>query len=337
MRSAGSGSRPVSIRPFEARDLDAAAELLASRHRKHRRAEPLLDPAYEKPGAAKREIETLLEADAATAWVASADASLASADASLAGFLIGMSKDPTTWGGNVWVEAAGHAATHPAVVRDLYAVAAAVWVDAGRTNQHVLVPATDDDPVDAWFGLNFGQQHLHAVREAPPASFGVVPRSELIIRRATRTDLPALAELDNVLPRHSRLAPVFSRLPIPPVEEVLAELEEDFDIPRFTTFVAEAGGRVVGSATGCSLEESSANSSLIRPARAGFLGYAAVLPEARRLGVGRALGETILAWGRDAGYPTITIDWRSTNLEADRTWRGLGFRPTFRRLHRLIA
>lgn len=89
--------------------------------------------------------------------------------------------------------------------------------------------------------------------------------------------------------------------------------------------------------TGCSLEQSSTNTSLIRPPRAGFLGYAAVLPEARGLGVGRSLGETILAWGRDAGYQAIATDWRSTNLEADGAWRGLGFRPSFRRLHRTIT
>ena len=323
-------SRPVQVRPFEASDLDAAADLLAARHRRHRLAEPLLDPAYEARGAARHEIETLLAADFATAWAASAGGSLV-------GFVVGVSKDPATWGGNVWVEAAGHAATGPAVVRALYAVAAAAWVDAGRANHHVLVPATDEDLVEAWFGLDFGQQHLHAVREAPPASFGVVPKAGLFVRRAKRADLPALAELELVLPRHSRLAPVFSRLPIQPVEEVRVELERDFDDPRFTTFVAEAAGRVVGSATGCSLEVSSTNTSLIRPARSGFLGYAAVLPEARGLGVGRALGETILAWGRDAGYPTIATDWRSTNLEADGAWRGLGFRPTFRRLHRTIT
>ena len=323
-------SRPIQIRPFEASDLDAAAELLAARHRRHRLAEPLLDPAYEVPGAARHEIETLLEADSATAWAASVDGSLG-------GFVVGISKDPVTWGGNVWVEAAGHAATGPAVVRALCAVAAAAWVDAGRANHHVLVPATDEDLVEAWFSLDFGQQHLHAVREWPSATFGVVPGHELVIRRAKRADLPAMAELELVLPRHSRRAPVFSRLPVQPIEEVRAELERDFDDPRFTVFVAVVGGRVVGSATGCSLEESSANTSLIRPAGAGFLGYAAVLPEARGLGVGRALGETILAWGRDAGYRTIATDWRSTNLEADRAWRGLGFRPTFRRLHRSIT
>ena len=199
------------------------------------------------------------------------------------------------------------------------------------------MPASDEDLVEAWFSLDLGQQHLHAVRESPPASFGVVPQAELVVRRATRADLPSLAELELVLPRHGRLAPVFSTLPIEPIEEVLAELERDFDDPRFTTLVAEAAGRVVGSATGCSIEESRSNTSLIRPARAGFLGYAAVLPEARGMGVGRALGEAILAWGRDEGYETIATDWRSTNLEADRAWRGLGFRPTFRRLHRSIV
>ena len=70
-----------------------------------------------------------------------------------------------------------------------YAVAAAAWVDAGRANHHVLVPATDEDLVEAWFSLDFGQQHLHAVRESPPASFGVVPEAELVIRRAKRADL----------------------------------------------------------------------------------------------------------------------------------------------------
>ena len=54
------------------------------------------------------------------------------------------------------------------------------WVGDGRVNHHVLVPATDEALVDAWFSLDFGQQHLHAIREVPPASFGVVPRAELI-------------------------------------------------------------------------------------------------------------------------------------------------------------
>jgi GNAT superfamily N-acetyltransferase len=318
------------IRPFEQGDLDAAAELLADRHRRHRLAEPLLDPAFEQVPAAHREIEALVADETASGWTASRNGRLL-------GYVIGVAKASEVWGPNVWVEAAGHAAVDPAVIRDLYAVAAGRWVDEGRTNHHALVPASDDGLVEAWFSLDFGQQHLHAVRESPPASFGVVPRSELVIRRAVRDDIPALVTLERVLPDHLGLSPVFSRLPPTPVEEVIADLEDDLAGSRFIYFVAEHEGRVIGSAIGCALAESSGATGLNRPPDAGDLAYVAVLPEARGRGAGRALGEAILAWSRDAGYPSVATDWRSTNLEADRAWRNLGFRPSFRRLHRAIA
>jgi GNAT superfamily N-acetyltransferase len=145
-----------------------------------------------------------------------------------------------------------------------------------------------------------------------------------------------MAELALVLPRHMVGAPVFSRLPIQPIDEVRAELEEEWDDPTYTNFVAEHDGRVVGNAVALALEKSSMHAGLARPNAAGYLGYAAVLPEARGLGAGRALGEAVLAWSRDAGFASVVTDWRSTNIEADRAWRGLGFRPTFRRLHRSI-
>ena len=320
----------LEIRPIEAGDLDAAAVLLADRHRRHRLGEPILDPAYEEPGAARAEIEKLLAVEGAQGWVALRDGDVT-------GFIVGIGKDAKLWGPNVWVEPAGHAARDAATLRRLYAVAAATWVADGRKNHHVLVPASDAELVDAWFSLDFGQQHIHAVRENPPASFGVVPRSELVIRPPVREDIPALAELELVLPRHSPLSPLFSPVPIQPVEEIIEEIEGDFDGPDFTWFVAEHEGKVVGQAVGCALTRSSTNAGLMRPKGASFLGYAAVFPEARGVGAGRALGEAYLAWSRDAGYASAFTDWRSTNLEADRTWRALGFRPAFRRLHRLIG
>ena len=62
-----------------------------------------------------------------------------------------------------------------------------------------------------------------------------------------------------------------------------------------------------------------------------------MLPAAQGLGAGRALGDAVLAWSRDQGYRSVATDWRSANIEADRAWRATGFRPTFRRLHRLIG
>jgi len=120
-------------------------------------------------------------------------------------------------------------------------------------------------------------------------------------------------------------------------EETLAEWDADFDDPTYTTFVAERDGVVLGSAVGCAIEASSMHRSLALPRGAGFLGFAAVLPEQRGLGLGRVLGETILAWAKDAGYPAVVTDWRMTNLLSSRTWPRLGFRPTFFRLFRAIA
>src|SRR5258706_10349437 len=123
----------VEIRPFADDDLEAAAALLAERHRRHRRAEPALDLAYEASEAASREVAAALAADGATAWVATRGGAVV-------GYMIGSSKADPTWGPNIWIGAAGHAALEPEIVRELYAAAAAAWVEAGRMNHHVLVP-----------------------------------------------------------------------------------------------------------------------------------------------------------------------------------------------------
>jgi GNAT superfamily N-acetyltransferase len=320
----------VDLRPLEPGDLDSAARLLAERHRRHRLDEPLLDPAYEDVATARAEIEALLAADRAAGWAAVRDGAIA-------GYLIGIAKSEASWGRNVWVEAAGHAADDPAVVRDLYGAAAATWVGEGRANHHVLVPASLSALVDAWFTLDFGQQHLHAVVEAPPASFGVRARTELIVRPATLDDVEPLIALERVLPLHLMASPVFSRLSVDPEDEIEAELRADLVDPTYQFFVAEHDGRVIGTSVACSLEVSSGSAGLNRPNHAGMLAYAAVLPEARGLGAGKALGDAVLAWARDQGYRSIATDWRSANIEADRAWRGMGFRPTFRRMHRLIG
>src|SRR5436190_15394961 len=115
------GRRSLEIRPFASSDLDAAAALLAERHRRHRSAEPAMDPAYEAPAATRAQVEALLADETATGWVASRGGRVV-------GFLIGVAKADATWGPNVWVEAPGHAAEEPDVVRELYATAAGQWV-----------------------------------------------------------------------------------------------------------------------------------------------------------------------------------------------------------------
>jgi GNAT superfamily N-acetyltransferase len=311
-------------------DLDDAAALLAERHARHRITFPALDPGFEEREAARLEIRALSEQDDASGGVARRGGRLTA-------FAVGIRKDDATWGPNVWIEAAGHAASSVEDLRDLYGLLAEQWVAAGRSAHTVVVPASDGDLVDCWFRLGFGHQHVHAIRDVPTAGAPKPSLADVVIRRAERHDIGALAELDLLLPSLQALSPVFARHAMPTLAEVQAEWTEDWDDERFTPLVAELNGTVVGSAVACAVDVSSLHQGLARPPGAGFLGFAAVAPDARGRGIGRALGEAVLEWARDAGHATVVVDWRMTNLLSSRTWPRLGFVPTFFRLHRSIA
>jgi GNAT superfamily N-acetyltransferase len=317
----------LTVIPFADEHLDDASRLLAERHRRQRLSEPLLDPRYEAEDAARAEIELLWQQDGSSG-------SVSIRDGRVTGYLLGVRRSDNPWGANTWVEAAGQAVEQAEDARDLYALAAARWVEEGRTAHYAVVPAGDPALVDAWFRLAFGLQHVHALREAPAPGATSLPAG---VRRATRDDVGALAALDLVLPEHQALSPVFSSGGVQTLAEALQEWEEGIDDPEFANFVAEVDGKVVGSAIACSVEKSSMHGSLARPNDAGFLGFAAVAAEARGHGLGRALGEAVIAWSAEAGYRTVVTDWRMTNLLSSRTWPRLGFRPSFLRLHRIVG
>jgi GNAT superfamily N-acetyltransferase len=316
-------------RPFDGDCVAAAAELLAARHRRHRAAWPALNPAYEEAAAVRPLIAQILEHD-------DASGSFVSADGRPAAYVLGAPK-AASWGPNVWVDDAGSAGADPEAIRAAYRHAAARWVSDGRTSHYVVTPATEPAVVDAWFRLSFGLQHVHALREPAPPGFVVRAATDLTVRPAERADIDALIALDPVLPTHLARSPIFSPLPIPTADDSRAEIEQDFDDQRFSPYVAEHQGRVVGAATFCALDVSNGNTLMMRPVSAGFLGYAAVSPDARGLGAGRALADAVLVWSRDNGHAWVATDWRSTSIEADRTWRAAGFRPSFYRLFRAIA
>jgi GNAT superfamily N-acetyltransferase len=312
------------VRPFGDGDVESAGRLLAARHVEHRRHEALLDPVFEDAEAATAEV--------AAAWSSEGSSgAVALRDGTPVGYLLGAPKPDATWGANVWVEAAGVAVADAETARDLYVVAAARWVDEGRTAHYALVPSHDTALIDAFFRLAFGLQHVHGVRE---------PMTEFVnptVRRARRDDVPMLVELDFALLNHQAGSPVFASAVGFTREEAHADAEESIDSADYEIFVAERDGQVVGSSVGCALTKSSAHKGLARPDNAGFLGFAAVLPEARGTGAGRAVGEAVLGWAGEAGYRSVVTDWRVTNLLSSRAWPALGFRPSFFRLHRLVG
>src|SRR5919202_4815833 len=141
----------LELRPFADVHFDAAGELLAERHRRHRAAETLLPARFEDAAAARAEVEAAWRSEGAAGAVALRDGRVV-------GYLVGAPRDDAVWGANEWVEAAGHAVDEAEDLRDLYAAVAERWVEGGRSRHYVVVPAVDGALVDAWFRLGFGQQ-----------------------------------------------------------------------------------------------------------------------------------------------------------------------------------
>src|SRR5438093_13017955 len=136
------GDISASLRPMSGLELEAfsdghledGAALLAARHARDRRAEPLLPKRYEDPAEARTLLEETWRADGASG-------SAASREGRLVGYLVGAPWEPKIWGENVWVEHAGHAVEDPEDARDLYGHAAGRWVEEGWRRHYVLVSA----------------------------------------------------------------------------------------------------------------------------------------------------------------------------------------------------
>lgn len=303
----------MEIVPFADEHLDAAAELLAARHDRQRSTFPQLPAEIDYRG----EIAALI-ADGATGVFTEG------------AYVLGRSGPEDRWGPNIWVDAAGHAASDPELLRDVWANAAAGWFEQGLTAHYALVPATDPDLLDAWFRLGFGAQQAHALTEIPERDW---PAG---VREATDDDIEALVEIGPFLSRHQAQSPVFSSVPEQTADEVRADVVDDFSLEGVANLVYEIDGRIVGNFFVCPLELSSAHAGLARPPGAAFLGFAITFPECRGSGAGRALTDASFAWAREHGYETMVTDWRETNLLASRFWPRRGFRRTFLRLHRSI-
>jgi GNAT superfamily N-acetyltransferase len=290
----------VQIRPFSDEHIEAAAGLLAERHRRHLAAEPLLAQVVDY-----------------RAQLAGKEGVVALRDGEVRAYLLGKTTDD-----DAFVDFAGCAAAEPELLRDLYAVLAPTW---NRDRHRVYLPASDSQLIDVWFRLAFGLQFTLAVREpAPGSGEGVRPgRPE---------DLDAVVAFGHAFTEHLRESPSFSGRRPQTDEELRADWEDTWDDERFHHFVLERGDRVVGHALLYRRE----TGDLRVPANSIDLALVVTLPEVRGTGAGTALVAHALGWAHERSFDAVTIDWRVVNLLADRFFRARGFRPTFVRLYRHV-
>ena len=318
----------LEVVPFSDEHLEDAARLLAARHARQRQAEPLLQERFERPEAALEELRAAWRSEGASGAVATRDGRVV-------GYLFGAPRDPETWGENVWVGAAGHAAQEAEDVRDLYAGAAGRWVDEGRMRHYALVPATDAELLDAWVRVGFGRQQAHAHQEVPEQT-DVGPAEGLEIREPREEDVEELLPVDVALAAHQREAPVFSGRPLPSDDELREEWRSTLAGDEENVLVGFLDGRPVACWSICAAELFRHFSGLMQPERSAYLAFASTLPEVRGSGIGVALTTACLAAAAEQGYTAMATDWRVTNLLASRFWPRRGFRTTFFRLYRSI-
>ena len=162
----------LDVVPFAEEHLDAAAALLATRHRRDRRRAPALPARYEAIEAARAEVQRLFAAKGAVG-------AFATRNGRPAGYLLGepweiAATNPFT----VFVRPrsgaipiAGHAVV-PGMAREvyraLYAEVGGRWLEHGLDVHHAVVPAWDRPALGAFFALGFGHDNTLAARDTSP-------------------------------------------------------------------------------------------------------------------------------------------------------------------------
>jgi GNAT superfamily N-acetyltransferase len=303
------------IEPFEDRDIAAATELLATRHARHRVAEPLLDD-----GVAGAALER--------AWrTARTSGVVARRDGAVTGYLFGR-RGGGVFGEHVFVERAGSAADEPEIMRDLYAAAAPAWLASGARRHLVLVPATDAF-LDPWYRLGFAQMHVEAIRptgaEAVPLPHGVA------IRQGGIVDIEVALGLAHVIGDIQQETPSYAGVSRRSAESLRADWIETLEDPSTAYFIVERDGEPVGHSTLYRPDPELGN-----PADTLYLASTLTVRSLHGQGIGRALVAHVLRWARETGHGTVVTNWRVTNLLASRFWPARGWRQTFIRMDRTL-
>ncbi|MEU1622665.1 GNAT family N-acetyltransferase [Streptomyces sp. NPDC005722] len=308
-----------TTRPFAASDLDAAAGLLAARHRRDLAREAALGPGSAEPAACAALLRD--------AWERGARGAVAeTADGTPAGYLLAVPGDDVR-GRHVWTGPGHYAARDEGVLRGLYAGLSGPWLREGRLH-HYAVAAPDDLP--AWLSQCFAYEQVHAVTDLAAGA----GRFHEDVRAAGPKDLAALEPLFGLIADAHTGPPVFAFVE-PSFYEGLrpghAELLAD---PAVAYWLAEGPEGVRGFCVMRPVPDDEV--SLTAPRGSVELLLAATVPECRGSGVGRRLTEHAFADAARRGFRVCVTDWRAANPLSSAFWPRRGFRPVAHRLHRLL-
>ena len=130
---------------------------------------------------------------------------------------------------------------------------------------------------------------------------------EVKIRRGQRSDLDAVMALE----RGVEEAPHWNE------EDYRSAVREECAAVHRLLVIAEYAGELVGFAVGKVIDVGSDSTTELESV--------VVQRRARRMGVGKALCEGVIAWGREEGAVDVELEVRSRNVPARAFYQNLGF------------
>ncbi len=157
-----------------------------------------------------------------------------------------------------------------------------------------------------------------------PRARGERPRagaSGVHVRQATPRDLSDVVALRLALLHEHPEHPVYGRLRRDVADRARELFAAQLRSPVEVILLAELGGEVVGVLR-C---VESVGSPLMEPARYAYVSSAYVRPEARRLGVLRALLDEAERWARQRGLKQMRLHNVAGSTNAEAAWSALGF------------
>lgn len=320
----------ITTRPMEARDIAAAAGLLAAAYQGHHARQPLVAASLTEPEGARAAIEKQLAG-------AQAAGTVAVRDGDVVGFVIGETRvaKQDSYMGQLGHHRSATIALHGYAVeasedpvevyRLLYRDLSRQWVGEGFFDHTVHVMHGDAATQEAWVTLGFGRQATAAVRDvALPVD--VPDGDDIDVHVASDEDIDVLVGLFRHQADHHLSAPMYMYWPATPAadrqaRDYLKVLLADAGNPHFVAYDAgTALGLVSFLSQGFIPEAFSREGNL-------YLFMGVVAPEHRRGGVGRKLLARGMAWARERGFTHCTLHVLSANYAGAPFWFSNGFVP----------
>jgi ribosomal protein S18 acetylase RimI-like enzyme len=287
-------------------------------------AQGLIDDATKKtlinPVISFDQLRLALASSTASTWIAHDGDRLV-------GHLYGAVLENATYGRGVWIGPDGASYDNTDILASLYTVAGDEW---GRldANEHFVWTLDDLSTSAAWFDLGFAKMHTRGVMELREHHHHL--KDGYTLRRGTFEDLELAIALDAEFELAQSQGPSFVRgLDTTSQREDWIETLSD---PETCHYIVDFDGVGVAQCVTFPLPDQ-------RSSFENTIHLSAVVVSAphRHCGVARAMIDAALREAQSQGFKYVEVNWRITNRQAARLWKGYGFEATYVRLHRSVG